>query len=127
MVWPVTMHYTRTDKDNSSEVTLTAFDYGANRDTNNNPNVESKRVILRRFYKSPADALAALIKPNNKLSGALWDCYCSGYEISDITIYVNDDYVSLDNNYCDDQGVNLVFTKEQIAELTELFDASNHN
>lgn len=120
MVWPVNMRYEKC-KD-SNEVQLTVIDFGLDRSTDNDPHATSERTILMRFYKSPAEALAALIKPNNGLAKAMWDCYSSEYEISDLTIQVNNDYISLDDEYCDDECVNIVLSDAVISELTELFE-----
>lgn len=117
MVWPVTMHYEKSKE--SDEVTLTAQDYGANRYSEHGPN---ERIIMMRIYENAADALAALIKPDNALSKAMWDVYSQSYEISDVTIYINGEFLSLDDTYCDDECINLVFDEQQIAELTELFE-----
>lgn len=116
MVWPVTMHYEQSKE--SGEVTLTAQDYGANRYSEHGPH---ERTIMMRIYENAADALAALIKPDNGLSKAMWAVYSQSYEISNVTIYINGEFLSLDDTYCDDECINLVFDEQQIAKLTELF------
>lgn len=114
MVWPVTMQYARNTE--TREVVLTVVDYGNSENTDTH-----ERVIMRRFYKDAKQAHDALTKPNNNFVDAMLDCYPSGgYEISDLSIVVNDSTVSLDDEYGD--ADDLQFTNEQLSELQHAFD-----
>jgi hypothetical protein len=84
-------------------------------------------LLMRRIYRNAQDAHAALIKPQNQLSAAMWSTYArGGYEISDISITIDDTQFGSVEEYDDNNG-NLVFDDFDLNAIAKAFEFNNFN